>query len=94
KGLWKLDVDDVIFQDVGLDDGDNASDEPPLWLCDEQVRAGIKALLELDRCEEEDAHLHRENEALRVWFAEEWKVSVVGIQEVGTLQVYLRQTYD
>ncbi|KAJ7718393.1 hypothetical protein B0H14DRAFT_3521703 [Mycena olivaceomarginata] len=66
KGLWKLDVDDVIFQDVGLDDGDDTSDEPPLWLCDEQVRAGIKALLELDRCEEEDARLRRENEALRV----------------------------
>ncbi|KAJ7717766.1 hypothetical protein B0H14DRAFT_3521899 [Mycena olivaceomarginata] len=84
KGLWKLDVDDVIFQDVGLDDGDNTSDEPPLWLCDEQVRAGIKVLLELDRCEEEDARLRRENEALRVWFAEEWKVSVVGIQEAAS----------
>ncbi|KAJ7796379.1 hypothetical protein B0H14DRAFT_3494859 [Mycena olivaceomarginata] len=84
KGLWKLDVDDVIFQDVGLDDGDDTSDEPPLWLCNEQVRAGIKALLELDRCEEEDARLRRENEALRVWFAEEWKVSVVGIQEAAS----------
>ncbi|KAJ7754282.1 hypothetical protein B0H14DRAFT_2405032, partial [Mycena olivaceomarginata] len=94
KGLWKLDVDDVIFQDVGLDDGDDTSDEPPLWLCDEQVRAGIKALLELDRCEEEDARLRRENEALRVWFAEEWKVSVVGIEEAGTLRIYLRPTYD
>jgi hypothetical protein len=84
----------VIFQDVGLDDGDNTSNEPPLWLCDEQVRAGIKVLLELDRCEEEDARLCWENEVLQVWFAEEWKVSVVGIQEAGMLQVYLWQTYD
>ncbi|KAJ7912862.1 hypothetical protein B0H13DRAFT_1504668, partial [Mycena leptocephala] len=53
KGLWQLDVDDAIFQDVGLDDNDNGSTEPPLWLCDEQVRAGIKAILQLDRCDEE-----------------------------------------
>ncbi|KAF8157559.1 hypothetical protein K438DRAFT_2026150 [Mycena galopus ATCC 62051] len=55
-GLWQLDVDDAIFEDVGLDDDDDHyNDEPPLWLCDEKVRAGIKALLELDRAEEEEA---------------------------------------
>jgi hypothetical protein len=32
KGLWQLDVDGAIFQDVGLDDNDNGSTEPPLWL--------------------------------------------------------------
>ncbi|KAF7343583.1 hypothetical protein MSAN_01978800 [Mycena sanguinolenta] len=74
KGLWQLDVDDVIFQDVGLDDGEDESTEPPLWLCDEKVRSGIKAMLELDRCNEEEARLRRELRALRVWFAEEWKV--------------------
>ncbi|KAF8135243.1 hypothetical protein K438DRAFT_1911669 [Mycena galopus ATCC 62051] len=57
-GLWQLDVDDAIFEDVGLDDPDDQ--EPPLWLRDEKVRAGIKARLELDRCDEEDARLHRE----------------------------------
>jgi hypothetical protein len=42
-------VDDAIFKDVGLDDhDDDYNDEPPLWLCDEKVQAGIKALLELD----------------------------------------------
>jgi hypothetical protein len=83
KGLWKLDINDMIFQDMGLDNGDNANDKPPLWLCDEQVQVGIKVLLELDRCKEEDVCLRRENEVLRVWFEEEWKVSVVGIQEAG-----------
>ncbi|KAJ7207315.1 hypothetical protein B0H12DRAFT_991225, partial [Mycena haematopus] len=73
EGLWQLDVDDDIFQDVGLDDRDDQyDDEPPLWLCDEKVRAGIKAMLDLDRSEEEDARLRREGMALRVWFAEEW----------------------
>ncbi|KAJ7687669.1 hypothetical protein B0H16DRAFT_1670060 [Mycena metata] len=77
KGLWKLDVDDVIFQNVGLDEREagEAADEPPLWLSDERVRTGIKAMLELDRCEEEDARLRRERRALQVWFAEEWEDS-------------------
>ncbi|KAJ7834308.1 hypothetical protein B0H13DRAFT_1653339 [Mycena leptocephala] len=75
KGLWQLDVDDTIFQDVGLaeDDDDQEAGEPPLWLSDEQVRTGIKAMLELDRCDEEDDRLLKEACALRVWFAEEWK---------------------
>ncbi|KAF8191905.1 hypothetical protein K438DRAFT_1919325 [Mycena galopus ATCC 62051] len=79
-GLWQLDVDDAIFEDVGLDDhDDDYNDEPPLWLCDEKVRAGIKALLELDRAEEEEARLCREIMALRVWFSEEWTIAVEAI---------------
>ncbi|KAF7343966.1 CxC2 domain-containing protein [Mycena venus] len=62
KGLWQLDVDDAIFQDV---------------------RARIKAVLELDRCDEEDARLRRENLALCVWFWEEWDVAVRAIDEAG-----------
>jgi hypothetical protein len=75
-----LDVDDAIFEDVGLDDhDDDYSDEPPLWLCDEKVRAGIKALLELDRAEEEEARLCREIMALQVWFSDEWKMAARAI---------------
>ncbi|KAJ6526360.1 hypothetical protein B0H19DRAFT_1275721 [Mycena capillaripes] len=58
KGLWQLDVNDAIFQDVGLDDNNN--NEPALWLSDDNVRTGIKAMLELDRCNEKDAQLRRE----------------------------------
>ncbi|KAJ6630057.1 hypothetical protein B0H10DRAFT_2172881 [Mycena sp. CBHHK59/15] len=80
KGLWQLDVDDTIFQDVGLDDRDDDNDEPPPWLCDEKVCTGIKALLELDRCDEEDAQLRREKLVLRVWFGEEWKMIAEAIE--------------
>ncbi|EDR02003.1 uncharacterized protein LACBIDRAFT_310171 [Laccaria bicolor S238N-H82] len=53
-GLFKLYVDDDIWQDVGLDDMDLSSGrEIPQWLGDEGVRKGIKSLLELDRCQEE-----------------------------------------
>ena len=51
KGLFALDVD-VIWQDVGLND--DRSKEPPRWLCDVNVRTGILAMLDLDRCEEEE----------------------------------------
>lgn len=71
KGVFKLDVDDAIWQDVGLDD-ENGSDEPPPWLSRETVRSGIKALLELDRADEEDGQLVKECRSLRRWFSEEW----------------------
>ncbi|KAJ7806688.1 hypothetical protein B0H14DRAFT_3483868 [Mycena olivaceomarginata] len=48
--LWKLDVDDEIWEDVGLDDDETEQQTtPPLWLCDDGVHAGIKALLPLDQ---------------------------------------------
>ncbi|KAJ7652934.1 hypothetical protein B0H17DRAFT_1147272 [Mycena rosella] len=73
KGIWQLDVDDGIWEDIGLDDDDvEAATEPPPWLCDEQVRSGIKAILELDRCDEEDVRLKKETCSLREWFPEEW----------------------
>ena len=56
-GLFALDIDDAIWQDVGLA-GEDLMD-PPLWMCDEDVRRGIKALLELDRCLEEEACWYR-----------------------------------
>jgi hypothetical protein len=72
EGLFKLDVDDEIWQDVGLDDDFGC---PPLWLSDESVRQGIQYLLERDRCEEEEVRLVRERRALQEWLQEEWQVN-------------------
>jgi hypothetical protein len=63
-GLFALDIDDTIWQDVGLADEDLM--DPPLWMCDEDVRRGIKVLLELDHCLEEEAHLVHERWGLQV----------------------------
>ncbi|KAF9243576.1 hypothetical protein BU15DRAFT_59931 [Melanogaster broomeanus] len=69
-GLFKLDVDDNIWQGVGLDD--DSSEAPPGWLSDEKVRLGIHSLLEVEHCEEEERCLATERWVMQEWFAEEW----------------------
>ncbi|KAI6004876.1 hypothetical protein EDD15DRAFT_2384749 [Pisolithus albus] len=68
--LFKLDVDDDIWQDAGLED--DTGRFPPAWLADENVRSGIRSLLELRRCEEEERRLLHERRMLMEWFSEEW----------------------
>ncbi|KAG6904872.1 hypothetical protein DXG01_006552 [Tephrocybe rancida] len=51
KGIFALDVDDSIWEDLGLDEGSPAA--PPPWLSGKGVHMGIRALLEYDRCVEE-----------------------------------------
>ncbi|OAX31515.1 hypothetical protein K503DRAFT_794937 [Rhizopogon vinicolor AM-OR11-026] len=51
-GIFLLDVDDNIWQDVGLDD---EILDPLAWLLDEAVRDGICLQLEVDQCMEEEA---------------------------------------
>ncbi|KAI6102924.1 hypothetical protein F5141DRAFT_1217495 [Pisolithus sp. B1] len=68
--LFKLDVDDDIWQDVGL--GDDSDGVLPPWLVDEKICSGIRSLLEWRCCEEEERHLLQERKALVLWFSEEW----------------------
>ena len=45
EGLFELDVDDDIWLDVGIGYDDEEDDTvPPLWLSNENVRAGIRAM--------------------------------------------------
>ncbi len=72
--LFKLDIDDNIWQDVGLTDDNDESVEIPAWLGDEYVQKGIKFLLELDRCMEERRRLISECISMRQWLREEWVI--------------------
>ncbi|KAJ7021923.1 hypothetical protein C8F04DRAFT_972110 [Mycena alexandri] len=90
KTVWQLEVDDAIWQDVGLDDniddgndGDEWETEPPLWLKSEAVRKGIIAMLDLERAEEEDRELAKERRALQVWFSEEWEIVNTAMSAAG-----------
>ncbi|KAK7006739.1 hypothetical protein R3P38DRAFT_3214096 [Favolaschia claudopus] len=69
KGIYELDIDDDIWQELGLTDDDYA----PLWLRDENVRSGIRWMLQNDRCDEEQHRLLRERRHLQIWFAAEWQ---------------------
>ena len=71
EGLFSLDVDDDIWQDVGLED-DHYNSNPPRWLSDDDVHNGIRAQLELDRCLEEEERVKAERCAIQEWFMEEW----------------------
>ncbi|KAG1896097.1 uncharacterized protein F5891DRAFT_1130422 [Suillus fuscotomentosus] len=68
-GIFLLDVDDDIWQDVGLDDDTIA---PPAWLSDDAVRNGIRLQLEVDRCMEEEAQLMHERAVIQEWMLAEW----------------------
>ncbi|KZT05136.1 uncharacterized protein LAESUDRAFT_737664 [Laetiporus sulphureus 93-53] len=69
--LFKLNVDDDIWQDIGLDDEVESGPVPP-WLGDEKVRVGIKNLLLVDRCKEEEARLQEKRCAMQKWLMEQW----------------------
>ncbi|KAE9391464.1 hypothetical protein BT96DRAFT_959544 [Gymnopus androsaceus JB14] len=87
EGLFNLDVDDDIWLDIGLgydDDDDNGGgigSAPPLWLSNDNVRAGIRAMLDRDRCLEERKCLLNERDAMQEWFSEEWKVVLTAMQD-------------
>ncbi|KAG2155941.1 uncharacterized protein EDB93DRAFT_1073135, partial [Suillus bovinus] len=57
-----LDVDDDIWQDIGLDDD---TLNPLAWLSDNTVRNGIWLQLEVDWCNEEEARLMRERTVIQ-----------------------------
>ena len=80
-----MDVDDEIWQDIGLEEVDSKEITPPCWMSDEAVRNGIKAVLELDRCKEEEERLIHECQALQVWFSEEWTVILEALQTAESL---------
>ncbi|KAJ7868928.1 hypothetical protein B0H14DRAFT_2728412 [Mycena olivaceomarginata] len=94
RTLYALDVDDAIWQDVGLEDDEDRG-VPPLWLSDDLVRSGIRAMLQIERADEEDAMLRKEARGLRIWFIEEWGVLNLAMEntanEPDRYQFYLRR---
>ncbi|KAK1216664.1 hypothetical protein PQX77_020700 [Marasmius sp. AFHP31] len=87
KGLFALDVNDDIWQDVGLADRENP-DQPPLWLSDKNVRAGIKFMLQDDCSWEELLRLQHKHDAMQTWFREEWDLLSLAINNCDDDSVY------
>jgi hypothetical protein len=72
-GIFLLDVDDDIWQDVGLEDDTMMS---PAWLSDDVVRNGICLQLEVDQCMEE-AQLMQGRAVIQEWMLVEWEAGCV-----------------
>ncbi|KAJ8488660.1 hypothetical protein ONZ45_g13876 [Pleurotus djamor] len=73
SGLFTLDINDEIWDDVGLTE-DDEDVVPPAWLADDATRDGIRALLVEDRCGEENSRIVHERLSLQEWFSKEWEI--------------------
>lgn len=71
KGLYSLDIDDGLWQDIGVEEQEDCP--VPNWLADEATRKGIKAWLNLKRSIEEKERLRRERRNMQMWLREEWQ---------------------
>ncbi|KAJ3780116.1 hypothetical protein GGU10DRAFT_279862 [Lentinula aff. detonsa] len=91
KGLFNLDVDDNIWEDIGLNDDDDEG--PPPWLSSERVRKGIKGILLRDRSDEELRRLRHEMRAMREWMREEWELLLRAIDGVKASGMFLHSTF-
>ncbi|KAG2048979.1 hypothetical protein BDR06DRAFT_1070368 [Suillus hirtellus] len=80
KGIFLLNVNDEIWQDIGLDeDGIN----PPAWLSDEATRSGIRLQLEVDQCVEEETCLMQERTVMQKWMSSEWEAIQTVLRDAG-----------
>jgi hypothetical protein len=71
KTLYSLDIDDALWQDSGLEEGEGS--HVPSWLGDDATRKGIKAWLSLNRSVEEIERLKQERINMQTWLREEWQ---------------------
>jgi len=65
--IWDLGVDDPIWSDPALYAG---GEDVPRWMYDTTFKAGIRAVLQLDRCTEESERLKSEIEGFIRWVAD------------------------
>ena len=70
KGLFSLNVDNDIWQDIGLADDEFDGKVPP-WLGDDNVRNSIQLMQEVKNCCNELRLCDRERSSLQQWFEEE-----------------------
>src|ERR1700676_1284467 len=70
KGLFSLDVDNDIWQDIGLANDEFGGKVPP-WLGDKDVQNGIQLVQEITNCSDELYLCEWERFSLQHWFIDE-----------------------
>jgi hypothetical protein len=72
EGLYKLDVDQDIWEDSRGDIADFPDGVVPPWLADPSVKEGIRLAQEMASCRQELERCKAEHANLRTWFCEEY----------------------
>lgn len=72
EGLYKLDVDQDIWEDSRGDIADFPDGVVPPWLADHSVKEGIRLAQEMASCRQELERCKAEHGNLRTWFKEEY----------------------
>ena len=93
-----MDVDDDIWQDIGLTNDTDGDDTIPSWLGDDNVQEGIKSLLVYQCCQEEERRLIAERLSMQQWMCEEWATVLMALHSAMSTpdlhyQLQLRQKY-
>jgi hypothetical protein len=73
--IWSLDIDSNIWNDTTLDymvHGTTEDNDLPEWMTNQEVKDGICAMLDIDRCLEEEQQLKWDREALQLFSQEQW----------------------
>ena len=91
KGVFQLDIDGDIWQDIGLE---GCYPDPPCWLADEDVCKGIRLMLEMDCCNEEERRLSREQSLLQEWFSVEWLKVQTSLEDAGENKYDIHHTFS
>ncbi|KAF9510726.1 hypothetical protein BS47DRAFT_1364322 [Hydnum rufescens UP504] len=82
EGLYKMDVDQDIWEDARADIGDFPDGVLPQWLVDALVKKGIFMAQEVVNCEQELERCKVESSNLRTWFYMEYRVVKRLVKEV------------
>jgi hypothetical protein len=72
EGLYRLDVDQDIWEDVQGNIADFPDGVVPPWLADSSVKEGIRLAQEIGSCHQELERCKAEHGNLRTWFCEEY----------------------
>jgi hypothetical protein len=88
KGLFSLDVNNDIWEDIGRVDDEFNGDIPP-WLGDEAVRNGIRLVQDISNCQAELKLCLRERHSLHHWFDEESAAVMTAFHSCIGMTVFL-----
>ena len=88
KGLFSLDVNNDIWEDIGLIDDEFNGDVPP-WLGNETVQNGIRLMQDITNCQAELEICSRERRSLHHWFDEESATVMTVFQSCAGMTIFL-----